>query len=74
MECWIAPDGTLNLQRLIKPHSQKLKETKKSGAFEPKPAASSPWHATIHKIGVDKWGAAIEERTLPFDDIWFKYL
>ena len=65
IESWIAPDGTLNLQSLIKPDSQKLKETKKSGATEPKPAASSPWHAIIHKIEVNKWGAAIEDRTLP---------
>jgi hypothetical protein len=47
------------------PDSQKSKERKKSGATEPKPAASSPWHAIIHKIEVDKWGAAIEDRTLP---------
>jgi outer membrane protein OmpA-like peptidoglycan-associated protein len=65
IESWIAPDGTLNLQSLIKPGSQKLEETKKSGSNEPKPPASTPWHATIHKIEVDKWGAAIEDRTLP---------
>ena len=65
IESWIAPDGTLNLQSLIKPGSQKLEETKKSGSTEPKPPASTPWHATIHKIEVDKWGAAIEDRTLP---------
>ena len=42
-----------------------MKENGKSGSTEPKTAASSPWHATIHKIEVDKWGAAIEDRTLP---------
>jgi outer membrane protein OmpA-like peptidoglycan-associated protein len=65
IESWIAPDGTLNLQSLITTDSQKLKETKKSSLTEPKTTASSPWHAIIHKIEVDKWGAAIEDRTLP---------
>jgi outer membrane protein OmpA-like peptidoglycan-associated protein len=65
IESWIAPDGTFNLQSLIKQDSQKLEETKKTGAAEPKMAASSPWHAIVHKIEVDKWGAAIEDRTLP---------
>ena len=65
IESWLAPDGTLNLQSLFIPDLQKSKETKKSGSTEPKPAASSPWHATIHKIEVDNWGAAIEDRTLP---------
>jgi outer membrane protein OmpA-like peptidoglycan-associated protein len=65
IEFWIAPDGTVNLQNLIIPDSQKSMEDKKSGSTEPQPADSSPWHATIHKIEVDKWGAAIEDRTLP---------
>jgi hypothetical protein len=65
IESWIAPDGTFNLQSLPMPDSQKLKEMKKSSSTEPKTAASSPWHATIHKIEVNKWGAAIEDRTLP---------
>ena len=65
IESWIAPDGTFNLQSLPMPDSQKLKEMKKSSSTEPKTSASSPWHATIHKIEVNKWGAAIEDRTLP---------
>jgi len=65
IESWIAPDGTFNLQSLLKPDSQKSKEKEKSGSTEPKPAAGSPWHAIIHKIEVSKWGAAIEDRTLP---------
>ena len=65
IESWLAPDGTFNLQSLFIPDLQKLKETKKSSETEPKTAASSPWHATIHKIEVDDWGAAIEDRTLP---------
>ena len=44
---------------------QKLQENEKSGEPEPKTADSKPWHATIHKIEVDNWRAAIEDRTLP---------
>ena len=76
IESWIAPDGTFNLQKLIKSDPQMSVEKKESGSTEPKEATksgptdpnaadSSPWHATIHKIEVDKWGAAIEDRTLP---------
>ena len=65
IESWIAPDGTFNLQILLIADSQKLKEAKKAGSTEPKPAENSPWHATVHKIEVDNWGAAIEDRTLP---------
>jgi hypothetical protein len=64
IESWIAPDGTLNLQSLLMPDLQKPKEEKKTGATEPKPAASSPWHAIIQKIEVDDWGATIEDRAL----------
>ena len=62
---WIAPDGTLNLQSLFIPDAEKSKMEKKPGSTEPKPAESSPWYATIHKIEVDNWGATIEDRTLP---------
>jgi hypothetical protein len=65
IETWIAPDGTLNFQSLLKPDSQKSKQKEKSGSTEPKPTAGSPWHAIIHKIEVSKWGVAIEDRTLP---------
>jgi outer membrane protein OmpA-like peptidoglycan-associated protein len=65
IESWITLDGTFNLQNLIIADSQKLAETKKSDSTEPKPAESSPWLATVHKIEVDKWGVAIEDRTLP---------
>ena len=76
LESWIAPDGTVNLQNLILPESQKAVEERKSGSTEPKvekesdtaepkEAEGSAWHATINKIEVDKWGAAIEDRTLP---------
>jgi hypothetical protein len=43
IESWIGPDGTLNLQSLLKPDSQKSKEKEKSGSTEPKTAAGSPW-------------------------------
>ena len=62
---WLAPDGTLNLQTLFAPQSKKSTEEKKTGAAESQPAAGSPWQAAIHKIEVDNWGAAIEDRTLP---------
>jgi len=65
IETWIAPDGTFNLQNLLIADSQRLAETEKPGSTEPKPAEKSPWQATIHKIEVDGWGAAIEDRTLP---------
>ncbi|MBE9530198.1 MAG: DUF748 domain-containing protein [Proteobacteria bacterium] len=65
IESWRAPDGTFNLQSLFIPDLQKLKEMKKSSSTEPKTAASSPWHATIHKIEMNNWSAAIEDRTLP---------
>ena len=65
IDSWLAPDGTFNFQSLFMPDLQKLKKKEKSGETEPKSAESSPWHATIHKIDVDKWGAAIEDRTLP---------
>jgi outer membrane protein OmpA-like peptidoglycan-associated protein len=64
IESWLGPDGTFKLQSLLVADLQKLME-KKSGAPEPKRTASSPWQATIHKIEVDNWGAAIEDRTLP---------
>jgi hypothetical protein len=60
IESWLAPDGTLNLQSLFIPDLQKLKETKKSSETEPKTAASSPWHATIHKIEVDDWALPLK--------------
>ena len=65
IESWIDPDGSFNLTSLLRPDSQKSKQKEKSGATKPKPAAGSPWQATIHKIEVSKWGVAIEDRTLP---------
>ena len=65
IESWIAPDGTFNLQSLFMPDLQKSNEREKTGTTEPQTPASSPWYATIHKIGVSNWGAAIEDRTLP---------
>lgn len=65
IESWIASDGTFNLPSLFRPALQKSKEKEKSDSTEPKTPASSPWHALIHKIEVNNWGAAIEDRTLP---------
>ncbi|MGD9138508.1 MAG: DUF748 domain-containing protein, partial [Desulfobacterales bacterium] len=65
IESWIAADGTFNFQNLLIADSQKSAETKKSDATEPKPDESSRWQAMIQKIEVDKWGVAIEDRTLP---------
>jgi outer membrane protein OmpA-like peptidoglycan-associated protein len=65
IESWIAADGTFNFQNLLIADSQNSAETKKSDSTEPKPAKSSPWQAMIQKIEVDKWGVAIEDRTLP---------
>ena len=65
IESWLAPDGTVHLQRLFITDLQKLEETQKSSSTAPETAESSPWHATIHKIDVNNWGAVFEDRTLP---------
>jgi outer membrane protein OmpA-like peptidoglycan-associated protein len=75
IESWLEPDGTFNLQRLVKPEAQPSEEKKKAASAEPPTSAGNPseetkdagkpWYATIHKIEVDDWGAAIEDRTLP---------
>ena len=65
IESWLAPDGSFNLLSLLVPDLQKSEETKKSEPTEAQTASNSPWHATIHKIEVDNWSAAIEDRTLP---------
>jgi outer membrane protein OmpA-like peptidoglycan-associated protein len=65
IESWIASDGTFNLQSLMIPDSQKSKKTPKKGSTKPETTKNSPWHAIIHKIEVNKWGAAMEDRTLP---------
>ena len=65
IESWLTPDGTLNLQKLFRPDLKQSTQKEESESAEPKPAAGDPWHATIQKIEVDDWGAAIEDRTLP---------
>jgi hypothetical protein len=65
VESWLAPDGTVHLQRLFITDLQKLEETQKSSSPAPETAESSPWHATIQKIEVNNWGAVFEDRTLP---------
>jgi outer membrane protein OmpA-like peptidoglycan-associated protein len=65
IESWLMPDGTFHLQHLFLADMKNLEEMEKSDTAEPKPADSTPWHATIQKIEVSNWGAVIEDRTLP---------
>jgi hypothetical protein len=52
------------LQSLLLPDLQKLMEMKKTSSAQPKKYTGRPWHATINKIEVINWGAAIEDHTL----------
>jgi outer membrane protein OmpA-like peptidoglycan-associated protein len=62
---WLDPDGSFKLRSLLLPDSQKSPETNKPSDNEPKTTAGWPWLASINKIEVANWSAAIEDRTLP---------
>jgi outer membrane protein OmpA-like peptidoglycan-associated protein len=75
---WLEPDGTFKLRSLLLPDSQKSPEKNKPSDNEPETTAGRPWLASINKIEVANWSAAIEDRTLPkpakfsFDNITFR--
>ncbi len=64
IECWLSPDGTINLQSLFSMEDSGEKAEPLSEATDPSNVSSAAWQINIDKLNLENYGLAFKNRTL----------